>query len=55
LGGDHAVNIPCIRAYNNHGPIHIVQIDAHLDSSIRAMASVRGMETRCVERSSKVT
>ncbi|TMJ37559.1 MAG: agmatinase [Alphaproteobacteria bacterium] len=31
LGGDHAVNIPCIRAFSGHGPIHIVQIDAHLD------------------------
>jgi len=31
LGGDHAVNIPCIRAFEDHGPIHIVQIDAHLD------------------------
>jgi agmatinase len=31
IGGDHSVNIPCIRAFNGHGPIHIVQIDAHLD------------------------
>ena len=31
LGGDHAVNIPCVRAFRDHGPIHIVQIDAHLD------------------------
>jgi agmatinase len=31
LGGDHAVNIPCIRAFSGHGPVHIVQIDAHLD------------------------
>lgn len=31
LGGDHAVNIPCVRAFSAHGPIHIVQIDAHLD------------------------
>jgi len=31
LGGDHAVNIPCVRAFSDHGPIHIVQIDAHLD------------------------
>ena len=31
LGGDHAVNIPCIRAFSGHGPIHVVQIDAHLD------------------------
>ena len=31
LGGDHAVNIPCIRAFSDEAPIHIVQIDAHLD------------------------
>lgn len=35
IGGDHSVNIPCIRAFDDHcetnGPIHILQIDAHLD------------------------
>ncbi|MEM9320042.1 MAG: agmatinase [Pseudomonadota bacterium] len=31
LGGDHSINIPCIRAFDGDGPIHIVQIDAHLD------------------------
>lgn len=31
LGGDHAVNIPCIRAFRDRGPIHVLQIDAHLD------------------------
>jgi agmatinase len=31
LGGDHSVNIPCINAFRNEAPIHIVQIDAHLD------------------------
>jgi len=31
LGGDHAVNIPCIRAFSDEAPIHIVQLDAHLD------------------------
>ena len=31
LGGDHSINIPCINAFDSHGPIHIVQIDAHLD------------------------
>lgn len=30
LGGDHSVNIPCVRAFSGR-PIHIVQIDAHLD------------------------
>ena len=31
LGGDHSVNIPCINAFDGQGPIHILQIDAHLD------------------------
>ena len=31
LGGDHSVNIPCINAFRNEDPIHIIQIDAHLD------------------------
>ena len=31
LGGDHSVNIPCINAFEGRGPIHVVQIDAHLD------------------------
>lgn len=35
LGGDHSINIPCINAFDQDcaekGPIHVVQIDAHLD------------------------
>ncbi len=35
IGGDHSVNIPCVEAYSKdcaeNGPIHVVQIDAHLD------------------------
>ncbi len=31
LGGDHSVNIPCINAFDGQDPIHVVQIDAHLD------------------------
>ncbi|OOY07379.1 agmatinase [Thioclava sp. F36-7] len=35
IGGDHSINIPCIRAFEadcaEKGPIHILQIDAHLD------------------------
>lgn len=31
LGGDHSINAPCVRAFSEHGPIHILQIDAHLD------------------------
>jgi agmatinase len=31
LGGDHSINIPCVAAFAGQEPIHIVQIDAHLD------------------------
>lgn len=31
IGGDHSVNIPCINAFRGKGPLHVVQIDAHLD------------------------
>jgi len=31
IGGDHSINIPCVAAFAEHGPVHIVQIDAHLD------------------------
>jgi agmatinase len=31
LGGDHGTPSPILRAYENHGPICVVQIDAHLD------------------------
>lgn len=35
IGGDHSINIPCIRAFDgpefSDGAFHILQIDAHLD------------------------
>lgn len=31
LGGDHSINIPCVNAFADQEPIHVVQIDAHLD------------------------
>jgi len=31
LGGDHSVNIPCINAFSEEEPFHLVQVDAHLD------------------------
>ncbi|MEL6198074.1 MAG: agmatinase [Pseudomonadota bacterium] len=31
IGGDHSVNIPALRAFHGVGPLHVVQIDAHLD------------------------
>ncbi len=31
IGGDHSVNIPCINAFDGQEPVHLVQLDAHLD------------------------
>ena len=31
IGGDHSVNIPCINAFSDSAPFHLIQIDAHLD------------------------
>ena len=31
IGGDHSVNIPCINAFSDCEPMHLIQIDAHLD------------------------
>ena len=31
LGGDHSVNIPCINAFCDEEPFHLIQVDAHLD------------------------
>jgi agmatinase len=31
LGGDHSITIPTIAAFSDEAPIHVVQIDAHLD------------------------
>jgi agmatinase len=31
LGGDHAIPIPVLRAFEGRGPITLVQIDAHID------------------------
>jgi agmatinase len=31
IGGDHSITIPTIRAFDDAGDIHVLQIDAHLD------------------------
>ena len=31
LGGDHSVHIPCIRAFDDQEPVHLIHVDAHLD------------------------
>lgn len=31
IGGDHAIPIPVLKAYDGEGPITLIQIDAHID------------------------
>jgi len=31
LGGDHSIPIPVLRAYEEHGPVTLIQIDQHID------------------------
>ncbi len=31
LGGDHSISYPVLRAFEEHGPLRIILIDAHLD------------------------
>ncbi len=31
IGGDHSINIPCVNAFSEQEPVHVVQIDVHLD------------------------
>ena len=31
LGGDHSIHAPVIKAFDQQGPVHIIQFDAHLD------------------------
>jgi agmatinase len=31
LGGDHAIPVPVFRAFEGHGPITLIQVDAHVD------------------------
>jgi agmatinase len=31
LGGDHGVSIPVLRALDAHGPVTLIQVDAHID------------------------
>lgn len=33
VGGDHSISFPLLRAYQGAGPLHVVQLDAHLDYS----------------------
>jgi agmatinase len=45
LGGDHAIPIPVFRAYERHGPITIVQLDAHIDWRAEVNGVTQGLSS----------
>ena len=53
LGGDDSVPIPFLRAYAEHGPITVVQIDAHLDFRDE-VAGVRDGYSSAMRRASEM-
>ena len=53
LGGDDSVPIPFLRAYADHGPITVLQIDAHLDFRDE-VAGVRDGYSSAMRRASEM-
>ena len=53
IGGDHSINIPCINAFDGQAPIHIVQIDAHLDF-VDERHGVRNGHGNCMIRAAEM-
>ena len=53
LGGDHAVTAPAIAAFSEHGPLHVVQFDAHLDFVDDRMG-VRFGHGNCMRRAAEM-
>ena len=53
LGGDDSVPIPFLRAYAEHGPITVVQVDAHLDFRDE-VAGVRDGYSSAMRRASEM-
>ncbi|MFP4125860.1 MAG: agmatinase [Alphaproteobacteria bacterium] len=53
LGGDHAVSAPAIAAFAAHGPLHVVQFDAHLDF-VDERHGVRFGHGNCMRRAAEM-
>ena len=53
LGGDDSVPIPFLRAYADHGPVTILQVDAHLDFRDE-VAGVRDGYSSAMRRASEM-
>ena len=54
LGGDHTITYPVVRALNN--PIHVIQLDAHIDYSeeIEGMSYINSTSFRLLHKLSNV-
>ena len=53
LGGDHAVTAPAIAAFAEHGAVHVVQFDAHLDF-VDERHGVRFGHGNCMRRAAEM-
>ena len=53
LGGDDSVPIPVLRAYADHGPLTVLQVDAHLDFRDE-VAGVRDGYSSAMRRASEM-
>jgi agmatinase len=53
LGGDDSVPIPVLRAFDDHGPVTVLQVDAHLDFRDE-VAGVRDGYSSAMRRASEM-
>lgn len=53
LGGDDSVPVPALRAFDGHGPLTVVQVDAHLDFRDE-VAGVRDGYSSAMRRASEM-
>lgn len=52
LGGDHSITAPVFKAYDQEGPLHIIQFDAHIDF-VDERHGVRYGHGNCIRRASE--
>lgn len=53
LGGDHAIHAPCMAAFSEQEPVHIIHFDAHLDF-VDERHGVRYGHGNCLRRASEM-
>lgn len=52
IGGDHSVTAPAVRAFSEYAPLHVIQIDAHLDF-VDVRHGVKYGHGNCMRRASE--